>query len=334
MLRRKKKDKDAPPEIEAAAAKAAAASAPAESGPPRDDGFFSGERQEPEFLEPPEADLSPSDDTFLAVRMKTLREYLTRTDLERRMARCTDTLLSAAELPVNPFPTLARLLRHEELALALQLEASSSSGKGASHRHLWRETDLHMAQSDHQLALVPRIGAVWRSIAPLLDGDALRYVAAGLAGSHVLTGAARSVNTPQGNFTIKSVCALSGAHVYGGRMIPYARTIEVREHVQVRGPASRLDAALAAFAEHICATAVALHGSKEHFVYDLEVYTGDSDAFDDEASAEVEDGRATSNARGTPERFGLVEMHSRAPALSRSLQAAAVGQLPVCLAEV
>ena len=76
---------------------------------------------------------------------------------------------------------------------------------------------------------------------------------------------------------------MTGSHAFAGRLVAHPRTLELREHVQVRGPATRLDGALNAFADHICASAVTVHASKEHFVVDLEVFTGDGDAFDDEA---------------------------------------------------
>ena len=100
--------------------------------------------------------------------------------------------------------------------------------------------------------------------------------------------------------------------------------------LQVRGPASRLEAALSAFAEHVCASALALHACQEHFVRHLEVYTGD-DAFDDDVAPGGDDNGPTSNARGTPEKFGLGEMNRRSIALSRALHAAALAQLPVQL---
>ena len=67
----------------------------------------------------PELTIAPADRDGHA-RMRLLREQLTAADVERRLAGCVDTLLSNAELPVNPFPPLARLLRHEELTATLE----------------------------------------------------------------------------------------------------------------------------------------------------------------------------------------------------------------------
>ena len=273
--------------------------------------------------------------------MQRLREQLSSADVEKRVAVCVGTLLGGAELPLNPFPPLARLLRDEELKLALVLQqqaasagAAASAGGGAqgagattTRVALWREADLQASPMDGQLALLPRLGAAWRPIAPLIDADAVRSGMAGLASTQLFA----STSRPIGNFTVKTCCALTGAHAFAGRIIAHPRTVELIEHVQVRGPGSRLDEALAAFAEHICTSALSLHASRECMVEELEVFTGEGDAFDDEATAEVNDARTTSIGRGTPERFGLVALHSRSPALKRALQSAAMGQNPVYL---
>ena len=212
--------------------------------------------------------------------MQQLGALLTSADVERRVARCMDRLLGASELPLNPFPTLAKLLRHEELAAALEQNETQSTT--TARARLWREADLQTSRVDGQLALLPRHGAAWRPLAPLVDGEAIRALAAALAGSQLLAGATHTVSTPQGAFSTKSSCCLSGAHALASRLIAFPRTVEVREHVQVRGPGGQLDAALAAFAEHLCASALSVHASREHFVDSLEVYTGEDDAFDEE----------------------------------------------------
>ena len=165
----------------------------------------------------------------------------------------------------------------------------------------------------------------------MFDADALQYISSASSLSALLSSVANTIDTEHGSFSLKRCCAVTGSHAFAGRLIAHPRTLELREHVQVRGPATRLDGALNAFAEHICASAVTVHASKEHFVVDLEVFTGDGDAFDDEASAESTDGRATSSCRGTPERFGIGEIHARTPALVRALQAAVLAQLPIFL---
>ena len=263
-------------------------------------------------------------------------------DSERRVAACVDQLLGAAELPANPFPALAKLLRRQELEVALgdtpALEATadkpSADGARSSSKArtavFWRD-GYESSSADAQLALLPGFGAAWKGLAGMLDGPAIRALAASLESTQLLASAARAINTAQGTFTIKSCCALTGAHVFAGRVLSHARTIEIHEHVQVRGPGSHLDAAIAAFAEHICASALSLHATREHFVQELEIFTGDGDAFDEVATADIGDGRATSNARGTPDKFGLVELHARTPAMARALQAAAMAQLPVYL---
>jgi hypothetical protein len=93
--------------------------------------------------------------------------------------------------------------------------------------------------------------------------------------------------------------------------------------------ASRLDAAISAFAEHICESSVNLHACKEHFVSHLDVYTGDDDAFVDDVGQAGDSGNATSNARGAPERFSLAELALRSPSLLRALYASAMARLPV-----
>ena len=274
----------------------------------------------------PELDSEPSD-SLGATRMRRLKEHLLSADVERRVGGAVETLLSSAELPVNPFPPLARLLRREELEL--ELLAQQPSGRRSMHQyqHLWRESELQTSALDSQLALLPRLGAAWRPLAQYVDADVVRTLVAGLAGSQLLEGTSR----PVGNFTVKTCCALTGAHAFAGRVLVHPRTVELLEHVQVRGPGARLDEALAAFTEHICASALALHASRECLVEEVEVYTGEGDTFDEEATADISDARTTSSARGTPERFGLAALHSRSPALKRALQAAAVAQLPVYL---
>ena len=271
-------------------------------------------------------------DAFASLRQERVRQQLTGADVERRISRCVDTLLSAEELPMNPFPTLVKLLRPEELAVALETAASERQRqRGISRRGLWREADAQTSQMASHLARLPSLGASWRPIAPMLDGDSISSLAMALVNSTLLLSSNRTVSTAQGTFTVKSCCALTGAHAFAGRLVAHPRTLEMREHVQVRGPAARLDGALAGFTEHICATALSLHASKEHFVIDLEVFTGDGDVFDDEASAEGGDGRTTTITRGTPERFDVAAMHTPGPSLSRALLAAVLARLPVYL---
>lgn len=196
----------------------------------------------------------------------------------------------------------------------------------------WREGDLRMSPSDGQLALLPRSsGAAWRPLAGLVDADAIRSLATLLAPTTLLRPGQLTVPTDSGSFTVKSCIAITGAHAFSGRLVTYPRTIELREHVNVRGPAARLDSAVHAFAEHVCSSALEVHSLKEHFVLELEVYTGEGDAFDDEATAEVPDGRSTSNARGAPERFGVGELHTRPPSMVRALHAAIISQMPIYL---
>ena len=66
------------------------------------------------YAAPPPDTVSPLD-SFASVRLTRARELLVKADVERRIARCVDALLGADELPMNPYPTLARLLRLEEL---------------------------------------------------------------------------------------------------------------------------------------------------------------------------------------------------------------------------
>ena len=289
------------------------------------------------YLPPPE-DVSVPIDSFAAVRLKRARAQLEKADVERRIARCVDALLGADELPMNPFPTLARLLRQEELAISLQMATANAAAGGAggaggaaARRGFWRDGDAVSSDLDAQLVRLPHHGAVWRPLAPAVDGQAIRELASALASSSLLASGTRTTATQQGSFTLKSCCAVTGGHAFSGRLVAHPRTLELREHVQVRGPAGHVDAALHAFAEHICATATNLHASDEHFVTDLEVFTGEGDVFDEEASAEATDGRATNHALGTPERFGLADLHSPSRRLTRALQAAVLAQLPIFL---
>ena len=305
---------------------ATVAVAPAEPPPPpppeEEEPPVELEAQELPFQEPPIDQAAADGDEFTGARLRRVREQLTAADVERRIASCVDTLLGAAELPVNPFPPLAKLLRREELAVELGQPHGTKPSDAAPHgkrarANLWREGELVSSQADSQLALLPRMGAAWKPLAGIIDSEAVSALAAGLEPTQLLAGTARAVNTPSGTFTVKTCCSITGAHAFAGRVLAHARTVELREYVQVRGPGSRLDAAVGAFAEYVCASALKLHATKEHFVQELEVYTGDGDAFDEEATAEVNDGRATSNARGTPERFGLIEL--RAERTSRAV---------------
>lgn len=284
---------------------------------------------------PPTPPLPPRDDDVTVARGARIATLLAKTDAEGRLARCVDTLLGADELPWNPFPTLARLARREEMALSLELAASPGDAREAKQRQrgLWREGTSGTAPStlDPQLMKLGRSGAGWRLLMPMLDGESVKASAAALASSQLLAGAAaHPVSTTEGSFSVRSVCSLLGGHAFAGRLVAHPRTIFVREHVQVSSrKASRLEAAILAFAEHICAAAVSLHACKEHFVQRLEVYTGDDDAFVDDVGQAGESGNASSNARGTPERFSIAEMEARSPALARALHASAMAQLPV-----
>lgn len=301
------------------------------------------------FVEPPFDATVADEDQFAAARMRRVRDLLRASEAERRIASCVDQLLGADELPANPYPALAKLLRKHELEVdqmfgqddgtgAQQISDARSSptkspAKASKARSLlWRENEVSNSQADALIGLLPRHGAAWKGVAGMVDGHAAYALFAALEGTQLLAATARAINTSQSSFTVKSCCALTGAHAFSGRVIARnARTVEIQEHVQVRGPGSHLDAAITAFAEHICSSALALHATKEHFVQELEVFTGDGDAFDEVATAEVKDARSTSNARGTPERFGLLEMHKRSTALARALQAAAMAQLPIFL---
>ena len=322
--------KAAKTEPDAAAAARAPPPAPAASDPQPQ-----VEAAELPYLPPPE-DMSIPVDSFAAIRLKRARAQLEKADVERRIARCVDALLGSDQLPLNPFPTLARLLRQEELAISLQMAvpkaaAGAAGGGAAARRGFWRDGDAVSSDLDAQLVRLPIHGAIWRPLAPIVDGEAVRGLASALANSLLLASGTRTTATPQGPFSIKSCCAVTGGHAFSGRLVAHPRTLELREHVQVRGPAGHVDAALHAFAEHICAAASALHASDEHFLTDLEIFTGEGDVFDEEASAEATDGRATNHALGTPERFGLADLHSPSRRLARALQAAVLAQLPIFL---
>ncbi len=280
-------------------------------------------------------------DRFASTRLKLVHRLLQTSDVERRIARALDVLLGADELPINPFPTIAKLLRVDELAVTQQQEASapakSGGGRAAAaavgNRSIWREGESPASQLNSQLVRLASKGAAWRAIAPMCDAERIHDLVTALASSPLLASGTRSVGPPvtQNSFSLKNCCAFTGAHAFAGRLVARPRTMELRDHVQVRGPAARLDAALAVFAEHIRENARALQASNHHFVVDLEVFTGDGDAFDDEASAEGSDGRVTANCRGTPERFALPELLSTTPGLPRALQAAVLANLPIIL---
>ncbi len=300
-------------------------------------------REDPPVYKPPDdEELSKVTDRLTAARATQMRQLLARTDAERRLTRCVDMVLSNDELPWNPFPLLARLVRREEMALVLEQKqqadahaAAAARGANAS-RALWREGGNPSAPPELAKLEVAKLlkgwgGAAWRLIAPMVDAEAIKELSVALGSSQLLSGtAARTVQTSDGNFTVKSVCSLAGGHAFGGRLVPRPRTIIVREHVLVKGKGGRLESALSAFAEHICSSALALHATKDHFVEKLEVYTGD-DVFDDDVGPDDEMCTATFNARGSPERFGLAALHKRDPLLTRALHAAAISQLPVAL---
>ena len=268
-------------------------------------------------------------DKFAVIRQRHVRQQLAANDIERRIGRCVDALLSAAELPANPFPPLVKMLRQEELSMTEQV--TFLPAQGTVKRGLWRGGAAQPSQLNANISRISPYGAAWRPLAPLVGSEHVQITAAGLASSSLLASVTRVVNTEDGAFSLKTCCSVTGSHTFAGRILSRPRTLELREHVQVRGPASRLEAALAAFADHVCSAAVSLQASDEHFVIDLEVYTGDGDVFDDEASADGYDGRATTNNRGTPERFGLSQLTARSPALCRALQSAVLAQLPPIL---
>ena len=283
-------------------------------------------------------------DRFASTRLKLMRQLLQTADVERRVARAVDAVLGADELPVNPFPTMAKLLRVDELAVAQQqsnLPAKAGGGRAAAaavgSRSLWREGEAPASQLNSQLVNLARQGAVWRAIAPMCDAERIHNLATALSCSPLLASGTRTVALSGSrllemkSFSIRNCCSFTGAHAFGGRLVARPRTLELRDHVQVRGPAARLDAALAVFAEHIRANVRSLQATNEHFVVDLEVFTGDGDIFDDEASAEGSDGRVTANCRGTPERFALPELLSSTAAFPRALQAAVLAHLPIIL---
>ena len=170
---------------------------------------------------------------FAGVRSQRLRQHLRETDAEERLARCVQKLLGSEELPWNPYPTLARLLRREEMLMALSLSEEGPCPVGP-----WRESLPHPAQHsalELHLASLPGLGVAWRPMAPMLDLDSLKAIVGGLAATRMLEGCARAVESAADSaFTIRSVCTLTGSHVFAGKhLVRYPRGIELRECVQV-----------------------------------------------------------------------------------------------------
>ena len=107
----------------------------------------------------------PSEDGagFDAVRLRRLRAFLKETDVEARLCGCVEDLLRVDELPWNPYPSLARLLRKEETRLMLWARPAEA----AKQLHgAWREAGLQASSLDPHLSKLNSHCVAWRSLAP------------------------------------------------------------------------------------------------------------------------------------------------------------------------
>ena len=215
MKKKKKKKKEGEGELEGPSSQGSVVSA--------------GARSPAAVLESePERESSSS---FASIRSWRLRQHLRETRAEDRLTMCVQKLLSAEEIPWNPYPTLARLLRREEMLM----EISLSDGP-VSPVSLWRESQphsVHHSALDFHLARLPEVGAAWRPLTPMLDCESLKTIVGCLSASRMLEGSMRPADPESPLFAVRSVCTLAGDHVFAGKqLVRFPRTIELREIVQ------------------------------------------------------------------------------------------------------
>ena len=206
------------------------------------------------------APLADTDPSFASVRFSHLRQHLKETGAEERLASCVQKLLGAEELPWNPYPTLTRLLRREEMLMSLSLSKDSA----VSGPSLWRESQLHVTEHsalDSHLARLPEVGAGWRALTPMLDNASLRAAVGGLAASELLKADSKTADVSGQRFAVKSGCSLSGDHMFAGRLVRYPCGIDLYEHVQARRQPPAVPSSFAPAHSTVRSTAPPSHGT-------------------------------------------------------------------------
>ena len=205
---------------------------------------------------PPSEHESEAGPEFDAVRLRRLRDFLQETDVENRLASCVEQMLSGEELPWNPYPSLVRLLRQEETKMMLW------SKKHAAREELHKAmltTGHHSSELDTHLSILSPHCVAWRSLAPLVDPEAIKTVVGQLASTPLLAPLDRTEARESGDLQLKACTALAGAHAFGGRFGTYHPDgVQLREHFQVKGLPSQRDTALRLWESHICAGALAV----------------------------------------------------------------------------
>ena len=282
---------------------------------------------------PPSEHESEAGSEFDAVRLRRLRDFLHETGVENRLASCVEQMLSGEELPWNPYPSLVRLLRQEETKMMLW--SKPHAAREELHA-AWLTTGLQASALDTHLSILSSHCVAWRSLAPLVDPEAIKTVVGQLASTPLLTPLTRTEARESGDLQLKACTALAGAHAFGGRFgTYYPAGVQLREHFQVRGVPSQRDAALRLWESHICEGALAVDASQAHFVRLLEVYVADdADDADDEGDTlggGAEPTPAAANPRGLPTRFMVGDLRQRPRALTAALRLAALRQQPAYL---
>ena len=269
------------------------------------------------------------------MRRRTLKAHIRDSDVERKLTECVQKLLSFAELPANPYPSLVRLMRREE-AEELLWPSGRHLARKAVKASLWREQGLQSAVVDRawRLSKLPRFGVAWRSLAPLLDGESLKELNGQLASTGLIAKSASSSEfgaaAGQGDLAIKACCAIGGEHMMAGRLVRYPRTVELVELVHVKGAVGLHDQALAAFEERIVEQSNRIDASGQHFVEYLEVYVG-GDAPAGDALLVGQFGGAASAARGASHKFRPTTLRARPKALRDALAKAVAARQPILL---
>ena len=122
------------------------------------------------------------------MRLRRLRAFLKETDVEARLCGCVEDLLRVDELPWNPYPSLARLLRKEETRLMLWARPAEA----AKQLHgSWREAGLQASSLDPHLSKLNSHCVAWRSLAPLVDAEAVKTLVGQLASTPLLASVSR-----------------------------------------------------------------------------------------------------------------------------------------------
>ena len=200
----------------------------------------------------------------------------------------------------------------------------------------WLTTGLQASALDTHLSILSSHCAAWRSLAPLVDPEAIKTVVGQLASTPLLAPLTRTEVRESGDLQLKACTALAGTHAFGGRFSTYYPAgVQLREHFLVRGAPSQREAALRLWESHICEGALAVDASQAHFVRLLEVYVADdAEDYDDEGDA-LADGAepvpAAANPRGLPTRFMVGDLRQRPRALTAALRLAAQRQQPAYL---